>query len=538
MAKRPHIIIFNPDEMRSSALAHLGNPAAVTPNLDAFAASEAVSFRNAYCQNPVCVPSRCSFFTGLYPHVHGHRTMSHLLRPGETTLLKELKDAGYYVWMNDRNDLTAGQVPGWTESHADKIYYGGQEKQGPGPENPEPRGEPGGKNYYSHYEGKLKLDERGVNYNGDDEVVDAAIACIRDLPEEQPLCMFLGLTYPHAPYRVEEPYFSAIDRAKLPPRIRASDCTGKAKILSEIRKYAGMDDYTDADWDELRAVYQGMCMKIDAQFGRLMAALKEAGIYDDCAIFFFSDHGDFAGDYDLPEKCQNSFEDCLTRVPFLIKPPKGTVVDPGISDSLTELVDFYATAMEFAGVAPSHTHFGRSLRPVLADRGAKVRNYAFCEGGRQPGETHCDEYHLEGGGVASTVTPYWPKQRAQSDDEAHAKGIMIRGARYKYISRTLGDDELYDLREDPGETTNRIQDPALADVLTQMRLEMLKWLQATDDVVPFDHDARFTPEMLWARVRGMVPPEKTDEVKQMIADGINFPMLMHYCRELAGQKKP
>lgn len=69
-----------------------------------------------------------------------------------------------------------------------------------------------------------------------------------------------------------------------------------------------------------------------------------------------------------------------------------------------------------------------------------------------------------------------------------------------------------------------------------MRLEMLKWLQATDDVVPFDHDARFTPEMLWARVRGMVPPEKTDEVKQMIADGINFPMLMHYCRELAGQK--
>ena len=84
MAKRPHIIIFNPDEMRSSALAHLGNPAAVTPNLDAFAASEAVSFRNAYCQNPVCVPSRCSFFTGLYPHVHGHRTMSHLLRPGET----------------------------------------------------------------------------------------------------------------------------------------------------------------------------------------------------------------------------------------------------------------------------------------------------------------------------------------------------------------------------------------------------------------------------------------------------------------------
>ena len=66
---RPNIIIFNPDEMRWDTMSHMGNPAAVTPFLDEFARREAVSFRNAFCQNPVCVPSRCSFFTGLYPHV-------------------------------------------------------------------------------------------------------------------------------------------------------------------------------------------------------------------------------------------------------------------------------------------------------------------------------------------------------------------------------------------------------------------------------------------------------------------------------------
>ena len=91
MAKRPNIIIFNPDEMRTDTMSHMGNPAAVTPFLDEFQSTEAVSFRNAYCQNPVCVPSRCSFFTGLYPHVHGHRTMAHLLRPGESSLFLELK---------------------------------------------------------------------------------------------------------------------------------------------------------------------------------------------------------------------------------------------------------------------------------------------------------------------------------------------------------------------------------------------------------------------------------------------------------------
>ncbi|MDD3429496.1 MAG: sulfatase-like hydrolase/transferase [Oscillospiraceae bacterium] len=414
MNKRPHIIIFNPDEMRADTLGHLGNAAAVTPNLDSFAATEAVSFRNAYCQNPVCVPSRCSFFTGLYPHTHGHRTMSYLLRPGESTLFKELKEAGYYVWMNDRNDLTAGQISGWTESHATEIYYGGQKKQGPGLQNPNLRGKIGEKNYYSHFEGKLQVDENGINYNGDDEVVDAAIQRILDRPADQPLCMFLGLIYPHTPYRVEEPYFSAIDRTKLPKRIRAQDCADKAKILDEIRSYANMQAYTEEDWNELRAVYQGMCMKVDAQFKRLTDALKQAGIYDDCAIFVLSDHGDFAGDYDLIEKCQNSFEDCLTRVPLLIKPPKGTDMDAGVSDSLVELVDFFATAMDFADVTPSYTHFGRSLRPVLKNRAADVREYVFCEGGRQPGETHCDEYHQAGPQGAPKAIVYWPKMMAQA----------------------------------------------------------------------------------------------------------------------------
>lgn len=90
LRKQPHIIIFNPDEMRWNTMGHMGNPAAVTPFLDEFAAREGVSFSNAFCQNTVCVPSRCSFFTGLYPHVNGHRTMSHLLHPGESNLFSAL----------------------------------------------------------------------------------------------------------------------------------------------------------------------------------------------------------------------------------------------------------------------------------------------------------------------------------------------------------------------------------------------------------------------------------------------------------------
>ncbi|MFV0353263.1 MAG: sulfatase-like hydrolase/transferase [Oscillospiraceae bacterium] len=532
MAKKPHIIIFNPDEMRADALGHLGDASAVTPYLDQFAKTEAVSFSRAYCQNPVCVPSRCSFFTGLYPHVRGHRTMSYLLQPGETTLLKELKEAGYYVWMNDRNDLTAGQISGWTESHANEIYYGGQKKRGPGPKQPNLRGDEGNKHYYSHFEGQLELSTDGKNYNGDDEVVDAAIERILSRVDDRPLCMFLGLVYPHTPYQVEEPYYSAIDKKKMPQRIRAEGCAGKPKIENLIREYAGMEAYTEEDWDELRAVYRGMCMKVDEQFARLVAALKQAKIYDDCAIFFLSDHGDYTGDYGLVEKAQNTFEDCLTRVPFLIKPPKEMTVDAGISHSLVELVDFYATAMEMAGVEPSHTHFGKNLTPVLQNRSELVRNYVHCEGGRMPGELHCDEYHSAGPNGAPKSMAYWPKMMAQTDDEAHAKGIMMFDGRYKYVSRSLGNDELYDLEVDPGEMQNKIGDTKIASVVARMQVDMLKWLQATADIVPFEYDQRFTPKMMWARVRALVPPQHEAEVKKMIEDGINFGALMTYCREL------
>lgn len=298
--------------------------------------------------------------------------------------------------------------------------------------------------------------------------------------------------------------------------------------MDRIRTYADMSGMTEDGWKELRAVYLGMCSKIDDQFGRLCAALKAAGIYDDSAIFVLSDHGDFTGDYGLVEKAQNCFEDCLTRVPLLVKPPKGVAVDPGVTDSMAELVDFYATAMELAGVTPDHDQYGKSLLPVVADRTRSVRDYAFCEGGRGPGEFQSDEYHQPDGTLSREQDVYWPKKMAQKDDDAHARATMIRSRRYKYISRTAGRDELYDLQADPGETTNRIDDPALETEKRTLQLELLKWLQRTADVVPRDFDNRFTEEMLWCKVKSIVPPGCEEDVRQKIRSGMGIGELFGY----------
>lgn len=536
MQKKPHIIIFNPDEMRADSMAHLGNPAAITPNFDEFAKNDAVSFSRTFCQNPVCVPSRCSFMTGLYPHVHGHRTMAYLLRPGEDSLLKELKDGGYYVWMNDRNDLTAGEIEGWTESQADEIYYTDGKKRAPGPKE-NLRGERGSKNYYSHYNGELKTDENGVNYSADDQAVDAAIERLLNPVDDRPVCAFIGLLYPHVPYNVEEPYFSAIDRSKLKKRVDHADCKDKAPIMNAIRNNLSMESYSEKDWDELRATYLGMCMKVDYQFGRLVNALKKAGIYEDSAIFVLSDHGDFTGDYSLVEKAQNTFEDCLTNVPLLIKPPKGYDVDAGVSDALTELVDFYATVVDIAGIKSSHTHYGRSLVKNVADRSLRNRDFVCSEGGREAGEVHCDEFHAAGANGPDQSVVYWPRISAEKDDVLHDKGIMIRTERYKYVSRSKGKDEFYDLEKDPSEKINVIDDESYADEVVKLKGELLKWLQQTADVVPFNYDARFTEKMLWAKVSAMVPPEEKDKVLGFIKEGISFSQLMNYCVGLKKGKR-
>ncbi len=487
MPKQPHIIIFNPDQWRGDVMGHLGNPAAVTPHLDEIIQNDAVSFRHAFCQNPVCTPSRCSFMTGWYPHVRGHRTMFHMLRPDEPVLLKYLKDNGYFVWWGGKNDLVPRQN-GFAE-YCDVKYEAGRPLRPNLHRADEWRGDPGGDNYYSFYAGKLDTGDDDVYYDNDWAMVDGAVDLIRDAPDDQPLCIYLPLGYPHPPYGVEDPWYSQIDRELIPSRLPTPDWSKKPGLTAGIYQRQGLGGWSEERFTELRATYYGMCARVDAQFGKLVAALQERGIYDDSAIFFFSDHGDFTGDYGLVEKTQNTFEDCLTRVPLIIKPPSEIPVQPGIRDALVELIDFTSTAYEYAGIAPDYDHFGRSLTPLLTGATDEHRDAVFCEGGRLLGEEQAMEKDSPSFYDPSGL--YWPRVQLQgSEDGEHSKAAMCRTRKFKYVRRLYETDELYDLREDPGELHNLIDDPAYAGILVELRERMLTWYQRTCDVVPYQTDVR------------------------------------------------
>lgn len=521
MKERPNIIIFNPDQMRADAMRHMGNPAAYTLNLDAFAREDAVSFSNAYCQNPVCVPSRCSFMTGLYPHVHGHRTMNYLQQPGESNLLQELHKNGYYVWMNARNDLVTGNIPGLVESQADEVFYydkgaptrfipasaTAQMMKGKG-KNPYP---------YSHYTGVSDM-----TANGDIRDVHAAIKRIETYREEKPLCMFIGLANPHPPYAVPQKYYDLIQDIEKWPRRHGDELTNPPEMIKGIQARSGLHDWKEEQWNDLRRTYLAQCALVDDLFGQLCEALKKTGMYDNSAIFFLSDHGDFTGDYDLPEKAQNVFADCLTRVPLLIKPPKGMPLDAGVSSSLVELVDFYATAMEYAGVKPDHDQFGRSLQSIIADRTQKIRDSVFCEGGRRADEIHCDEYHTNDGKTPEG-SAYWARMKTQADPAAHEKGTMIFDGRYKFVERLSGKHEFYDLQTDPQELVNLYEEGKGNPEILRLRIELLHWYQETCDIVPYQQDRRFTEERVWASTRMFCPPGQEAQMRAYIHTGKDIP---------------
>ena len=493
--QNPNLIIFNPDQWRGDVAGHLGNPGAVTPNLDRLVETEAVSFQNAFCQNPVCTPSRCSFMTGWYPHVRGHRTMHYMLRPDEPNLLRCLKNAGYYVWWGGKNDLIQGQLG--FDPYCDLKYPGPDPESRPVWHNLHARndwrGKPEEDSFFSFYYGRIEKPENFPEdepfvYDGDWHNVLGAVSFIKNAPKDRPFCIYLPLGFPHPPYGVEDPWYSLIQRDRLPERLPTpQDWSKKPSILKGIYEHQHLWSWTEERWRELRLTYYGMCARVDHQLGMILQALKETGHYDQTALFFFADHGDFCGDYGLVEKTQNTFEDCLTHVPLVIKPPGNFSIKPGERQALVELVDFPATVYELAGIEPGYSHFGRSLIPILSGE-KEHREAVFCEGGRVHGEVQAMEPMPES---EDENWLYYPRVHLQhSEGPEHTKAVMCRTKDYKYVYRLYEMDELYDLKAYPGELDNRIDDARLASIKADFKERIIRFFLETGDIVPFQTDRR------------------------------------------------
>lgn len=496
MSDKPNIVYFVADQMRSDSLHHLGCEASITPNFDHIV-EEGVSFENAYCQNPVCVPSRCSFMTGLYPHTTGHRTIHYMQNKDEPNFLRTMKDQGYEVCWVGRNDLIPANIA--KSEYCDHYFCGiGHDavndisKNEPTPHSKEekhnetgPHKEPG---YYSHYIGKITEErawEDSKLCGSDWSCVTEAINYLNTRTSDKPFFLYCTLMFPHPPYACEDPWYSSIDRSKVEPRRPNANLLDKPSMLKEIASKQNLQNWGDEHFIEMRATYLAMVSRLDHQFGMVLDALKENDYYDNTSIFMFSDHGDYTGDYDIAEKVQNCFDDCVVNVPLLVKPAKQFKVKPRISKALVELTDLTATVEEMTGVKTEYVNFGKSLLHAL-EGDEFHKDAVFSEGGR----IHHEYWAMERGHDEDSV--YWPRLSTQcSEGPEHTKAAMIRMGDYKYVMRLYEKDEFYNLKEDPKELHNCIDETKYQGDIAKMRTRLLEWYMETCDFVPNRKDPRF-----------------------------------------------
>ena len=481
-----NFIFFIPDELRAESVGCYGHPLVATPHLDRLAA-EGTRFDQCHVQHPVCSPSRASFMTGWYPHVRGHRTLWHLLRQDEPNLLRYLKGAGYDVYWGGKNDLLAPEAFGdsvtdYRLGARSTRAVGGGAHLGPPPyDRDDPR-------YYSFLYPPI---DGPLESLPDFRQVDGAVEFLRSQPDK-PFAIYLPLTFPHAPYHAPQPWHDAIDPALVPP-LRPAGLPGKPDFHELIRQTCGLDRLADATLRKINAVYLGMVGVADTLLGQLLAALDETGLADETAVFCFSDHGDWAGDYGLVEKWPSALDDTITRVPFVARIPGGAaghvVAEP------IELFDVMATTLELAGIPAWHTHFARSLVPQLGGAAGDLTRAVFAEGGYDPHEPHCFEGFPERDLFArDAANIYYPKGRLQQDVPGSVcRTVMIRTLEHKLIHRAGGVSEFYDLRADPRECANVHDQPEYGAVRGELERQLLDWYLRTADVTPFAESPRGLP---------------------------------------------
>ncbi len=464
----PNIVIYLPDSMRGDAvsLGGLVNSDIKTPNIDQVA-KEGVAFTNCFTVNTVCVPSRCCAFTGQYVHSNGHRGLYQLLQPHEENLFKFLKDNDYNVIWVGRNDLFSKELGKISVSKRIKVNRSFHYKSNPHPENHYLR-----KSFY--YGERTKEEAKDIDYY---LIQDTLKYLDSDL--KTPFCLYVSLYFPHPPYTVEEPYFSMYDRDKIPTPIR-SKLDDKPEFMRVIHERYGLTNLKEDDFKEILATYYGMVTRVDDQLGEILNKLKEIGEYENSAISIFSDHGDFTGNYGLTEKWPNAFQDCLTRVPLIMKIP-GVKPKAKIFNQLVQSIDIFPTILDIAQIKTPYTHFGKSLMPIIKGEKEKIRDAVFAEGGYDLREPQCFETIIKNPNDPNIGIYYEKTNIPQEQPLTVARSVMIRTLEWKLILRSAGKEELYNLGTDPNELYNLIDSSTNEVTKNDLKEKLIRWYLRTSD---------------------------------------------------------
>ncbi|MHC4718383.1 MAG: sulfatase-like hydrolase/transferase [Planctomycetota bacterium] len=397
---RPNILVIQTDSQDGRVFGAMGHPAMgrATPNMDALAAGGTM-FTTAYCNNPICCPSRASMWSGQYTHRCEGWNNYKGLELETPTFRTRLDEAGYHTQTYGKTDYLSGahtiraRVTAWLRSA--RIMRPTYREHAP--------------NLLDH--------SREQVHDKDWDDVERTVAFLAHAAQtpERPFLLYLGIRAPHPGFTTNQRYWERVDPdgVELPPP-DAED--------HPVMEYMRVSKNWEHGWDEpmtrrVRRTYFAMIAEVDAMVGRVMTALKELGLDESTYVVFTSDHGELAGEHEQYYK-MNLYE-ASARVPLIVSGPgvrTGATVDAPVS-----LVDIYPTLMDMAGLDRPEGLDGRSLIPAVTGSAAGLGDWVL------------SEYH---------------------DTTCCTGSFMLRRGDWKYVAYPGYAPQLFNLADDPWEVRN------------------------------------------------------------------------------------
>ncbi len=469
-ASRPDVLILLFDDMRFDTFSYRGGPVD-TPNIDAIAAA-GTRFDNAMTTTGLCSPSRAALFTGRWGHKTGLDDNVHLyhsrlseLDPSEGGLIRRAADAGYFVGYVGKWHLGA-QGPTlrgaeFVAADAELTAPRHQRQWTPyemvdtmAAYNRGERDELGEKTlYYQTLPGTYEDSFTAEKVRAGRELIRLAAA------DDRPFFGVVSFQQPHPPYRVPEPYASLFDPDDLamPGNHLASRHQKPMAQDEDWWPWHDVGHMTEEDWRRMRAYYYGAIAMIDRVVGDLIGAAKEAGIHDDLYIVVLGDQGSMLGEHQLYDKGPHAYDE-LMRIPLIIRHPG---LEPRVVNRQVSIVDIAPTLAELMALPPDGDIDGRSLTALMHEGDAADR-------GREDTALYAYEWYNGGWfGIRAIRTPAMKLVWNPGDSR----------------------DELYDLRRDPGEIANRINDADYAEDRCRLARRLRTELDRIEDPIleQFDH---------------------------------------------------
>ncbi|WP_289040483.1 sulfatase [uncultured Zobellia sp.] len=491
--KQPNILFLAIDDLRPE-LGVYGSDIAITPHIDALA-HEGLRFNNAYCQQAICSPSRASLMTGARPEtiqVIENFTYFRDKNPDIQTLPQHFKANGYetvytgkiYHGKYNDSELSWSREPVAMSKSDVKFGFKLTENIKMQKENSAAMVAKYGENALRNGLGKgpsYEFADFPDNAYEDGFNTDLAIATMKDMLEknpEKPFFLGMGMKKPHLDWIAPKKYWDMYDEAdiKLAEQDKApkNGATMGLHASFELRARAGIPKKGDISPEQaikLKHAYLACVSYVDAQIGKILAALEDAGIKDNTIVILWSDHGWHLGDMGIWGKATNY--EIATRVPLIIRTPDMAKETRGKStDALVELVDMYPTLCELAAISKPETLEGQSFAPLLSNPEQEWKTAVFSqfptpalrEWAANPLSIGMRETSF--GPLIEEVEGRIKKQQGKKWDrdlfENRLMGYSMRTQKYRFIVWKDYTDataepifiELYDHEKDPSETVN------------------------------------------------------------------------------------